>query len=150
MKQTRILKTLAAGMLCGAALGKTLAQIQDRVQDRAHLMSPPRPQTTTTKPAAGTVAMATSTGTIAQYTPSSDHFMFRPSPKAAPVRYYQTTDTLIVDAQGHTTDQSQLRAGVGATVYFTTSGDRMVVGKIIIRQATAAPEKKATKTTTKK
>ncbi len=76
--------------------------------------------------------------------------MFRPSAKAAPVRYYQTKDTIIVDVQRHTADHSRLRPGVEASIYYTTSGHRMVARKVILGQLTSAPAKKATKTTTKK
>ena len=149
MKQTRLLKMLVAGALCAAAFDTSLAQLKDGTQ----LMSPrepPQTQTATTKPAIAKTAMATTTGIFATYTLGSDHFMFRLSPKAAPVRYYQTKDTVIVDSQGRVVDQSEIRPGVGANMYYTTSGDRMVVRKIILGQATGAPAKKATKTTTKK
>src|SRR6266403_692577 len=75
-------------------------------------------------------------GTIATYDPGSDHFMFRPLPKAAPVRYYQTKDTVIVDLQGRTANQSEIRPGIGATMYYTPSGDRMIVRKIVLGQPT--------------
>jgi len=76
--------------------------------------------------------------------------MFRPSPNAAPVRYYHTKGTVIVDPQGRTVDQSEIRPGVGATLYYTTEGDRMTVHKIVVGQPTAAYEKKETKTTKEK
>src|SRR5205823_5638916 len=62
-------------------------------------------------------------------------FTFRPSPNATAVRYYQTKNTAIVDAEGHAVDQSAVRPGVGATIYYTTSGDRMIVQKIVVNES---------------
>ena len=157
MKQTRLLKILAAAGICVAALGTAVAQrgIQQVPQQGPSLQQQgssfqqvpqQQQQQQTTSSTKGTAAMATTTGTIATYDPGSDHFMFRPSPKAAPVRYYQTKDTVIVDAQGRTVDQSELRPGVGATMYYTTSGDRMIVRKIALGESTAVSGKKGTKT----
>lgn len=150
MKQTRLLKILAAAAICVAALGTAVAQrgTQQVPQQGSSFQQLPQrqQQQQTTSSTKGTAAMATTTGTIATYDPGSDHFMFRPSPKAAPVRYYQTKDTVIVDAQGRTVDQSELRPGVGATMYYTTSGDRMIVRKIALGESTAVSGKKGTRT----
>ena len=149
MKQTRLLKILAAAAICVAALGTAVAQrgMQQVPQQGPSFQQLPQQQQQqqTTSSTKGTAAMATTTGTIATYDPGSDHFMFRPSPKAAPVRYYQTKDTVIVDAQGRTVDQSELRPGVGATMYYTTSGNRMIVRKIALGESTAVSGKKGTR-----
>jgi hypothetical protein len=163
MRQTRLLKTLLAGALCTAALATALAQrgmqqvpqqvpsFQQPQQGSSFQQIPQRQQQEqTTSSSTGTATMTTTTGTIVTYDPGSDHFMFRPSPKAAPVGYYQTKDTVIVDAQGRTMDQSELRPGVGATMYYTKSGDRMIVRKIVVGHPTGAPANKATRTTKKK
>jgi len=158
MKQTRLLKTLLAGGLCAAALGTAVAQrgMQQAPQQGPSIQQqgssfqqipqqPQQEQTTSSK--TGTATMATTTGTIATYDPGSDHFTFRASSNAAPVRYYQTKDTVIVDAQGRTVDQSEIRPGVAATMYYTKSGDRMIVRKIALgQQPTTSSEKKATRT----
>jgi hypothetical protein len=137
MKQTRLLKILAAGVACAAAFGIALAQ---------------ETTTTTTNPVTGTTTTATttSTGTIATYTPDSDYFMFRPSPDVAPVRYYYTKDTTILDPEGHTVTWSAIRPDMPATVYYTSEGDRVVVRKVVLSQPTSVYEKKETTTTTTK
>jgi len=155
MKQTRLLKTLVAGLLCAAALGTALAQrgmqqVPQQQPSSFQQLPQQQQQQQTTSSTTSTAAMATTSGTIAQYTSGSDHFMFRPSPNAAPVRYYQTKETVIVDTEGRTIDQSELRPGVGATMYYTKSGDRMIVHKIVVGQPTSASEKKTTKPTKKK
>ena len=137
MKQTRLVKILAAGATCAAAVGIAFAQ---------------ETTTTTTNPVTGTTttesAITTSTGTIAAYTPDSDYIMFRTAPDAAPVRYYYTKDTTIVDPEGHIVTWSAIRPDMPATVYYTNVGDRVVVRKIVLAQPTTIYKKEETTTTT--
>jgi hypothetical protein len=140
MKQTRLVKILAAGVVCAAALGIALAQETTT--------------TTTTNPVTGTTttesATTTTTGTITAYTPDSDYFTFRTVPDVAPVRYYYTKDTTILDPEGHTVTWSAIRPDMPATVYYTNVGDRVVVRKVVLSQPTTVYEKKETTTTTTK
>jgi hypothetical protein len=140
MKQTRLAKILAAGAACAGALGLALAQETTT--------------TTTTNPATGTTttesATTTSVGTITAYTPDSDYIMFRTSTATAPVRYYYTKDTTILDPEGHTVTWSAIRPDMPATVYYTNVGDRVVVRKVVLSQPAAVYEKKETTTTTTK
>ncbi len=141
MKQTRLVKILAAGAACAAALGIALAQETTTT-------------TTTRDPVTGTTttesSTTTSTGTIAAYTPDSDYIMFRSSTATAPVRYYYTKDTTILDPEGHTVAWSAIRPDMPATVYYTNVGDRVVVRKVVLSQPAAVYEKKETTTTTTK
>jgi hypothetical protein len=141
MKQTRLVKILAGGAACAAALGIALAQETTTT-------------TTTRDPVTGTTttesATTTSTGTIAAYTPDSDYIMFRSSTATAPVRYYYTKDTTILDPEGHTVAWSAIRPDMPATVYYTNVGDRVVVRKVVLSQPAAVYEKKETTTTTTK
>ncbi len=137
MKQTRLVKILTAGVLCAAALGLALAQ---------------ETTTTTVDPVTGTTTTATTStaGTITTYTPDSDYIMFRTAPDAAPVRYYYTKDTTIVDPEGHIVTWSAIRPDMPATVYYTNVGDRIVVRKIVLAQPTTIYKKEETTTTTTK
>jgi len=137
MKQTRLVKILTACVLCAAALGIALPQ---------------ETTTTTVDPVTGTTTTATTstTGTITAYTPDSDYIMFRTAPDVAPVRYYYTKETTILDPEGHTVTWSAIRPDVPATVYYTNVGDRVVVRKVVLSQPTAVYEKKETTTTTTK
>ncbi len=141
MKQTRLVKILVAGVACAGALGIALAQETTTT-------------TTTTDPVTGTTttesATTTSTGTIIAYTPDSDYIMFRSSTATAPVRYYYTKDTTILDPEGHTVAWSAIRPDMPATVYYTNVGDRVVVRKVVLSQPAAVYEKKETTTTTTK
>jgi hypothetical protein len=135
MKQTRLVKISTAGALCAAALGIALAQ---------------ETTTTTVDPITGTTTTATTStaGTITAYTPDSDYIMFRTAPDAAPVRYYYTRDTTIVDPEGHIVTWSAIRPDVPATVYYTNVDDRVVVRKIVLAQQTTIYKKEETTTTT--
>ena len=127
-------------MACAAALSIALAQETTT--------------TTTTNPVTGTTtiesATTTSAGTITAYTPDSDYIMFQSSTATAPVRYYYTKDTAILDPEGHIVAWSAIRPEMPATVYYTNVGDRVVVRKVVLSQPAAVYEKKETTTTTTK
>jgi hypothetical protein len=139
MKQTRLVKMLAAAVACVAAVATALAQQTTTT-------------TTTADPVTGTTTtQATTTnsaGTIVTYTPDSDYFMFRTAPSAAPVRYYYTRDTAIVDPEGHTVSWSAIRPDMPATIYYTNVGDRVVVRKVVLSQPPAVIRHEETTTTT--
>ena len=139
MKQTRLVKMLATGVACATAVATALAQQTTTT-------------TTTADPVTGTTTtQATTTnsaGTIVTYTPDSDHFMFRTAPNVAPVRYYYTRDTAIVDPEGHTVSWSAIRPDMPATIYYTNVGDRVVVRKVVLSQPHAVIKHEETTTTT--
>jgi hypothetical protein len=139
MKQTRLVKILAAGLACAAALGMALAQTTTT--------------TTTTDPVTGTTTTEATTtsaaGRIVTYTPDTDYITFRTAPDVAPVRYYYTRDTTIVDPEGHTVTWSAVRPDMPATVYYTSVGDRVVVRKIVLSRPTTIYKEETTTTTTK-
>ncbi len=139
MKQMRLVKILAGGAACAAALGIAFAQETTTTTTTRD----PVTATTTTES-----ATTTSTGTIAAYTPDSDYIMFRSSTAPAPVRYYYTKDTTILDPEGHTVAWSAIRPDMPATVYYTNVGDRVVVRKVVLSQPATVYEKKETTTTT--
>ncbi len=138
MKQTRLTKILAAAVLCTIALGMALAQTTTT--------------TTTIDPVTGTTttqqATTTAAGTIVTYTPDSDYLMFRTASGAAPVRYYYTKDTTILDPEGHVVTWSAVRPDLPATVYYSTVGDRVVVRKIVLAQPATVYKREETTTTT--
>jgi hypothetical protein len=139
MKQTRLLEILTVGVACAAALGVALAQETTTT-------------TTTTDPVTGTTttesATTTSTGTIVSYAPDSDYITFRTSPGMAPVRYYYTRETTILDPEGHPVAWSLIQPDMPATVYYTNVGGRVVVRRIVLSQPITIYEKKETTTTT--
>ena len=139
MKQTRLMKMLAAGAACAVALGTALAQQSSTT-------------TTTTNPVTGTTTQETvttnSAGTITAYTPGSDYITFRSSTDTAPVKYYYSKSTTVLDADGKTVTWSAVRPDMPATVYYTKEGDRMVVSKVMLSKPAEVYEKKETTTTT--
>ena len=140
MKQTRLMKMLAAGAACAVALGTALAQESSTTT------------TTTINPATGTTTRETTTtnsaGTITAYTPGSDYITFRSTTETAPVKYYYTKSTTVLDPEGKTLTWSVVRPDMPATVYYTKEGDRMVVTKVVLTKPATVYEKKETTTTT--
>jgi hypothetical protein len=138
MKQTRLIKILVATVIYAAAVGLALAQTTTT--------------TTSTDPVTGTTTTQQTTtsaaGRIVTYTPDSDYFMFRSTPEAAPVRYYYSKDTTILDPDGRVVTWSAVRPDMPATVYYSTVGDRVVVRKVVLAQPAAVIKREETTTTT--
>jgi hypothetical protein len=138
MKQTKLQKILAAAVIYAAAVGLAIAQQTTT--------------TTTTDPVTGTTTTQQTTtsaaGNIVTYTPDSDYFMFRTASDAAPVRYYYTKDTTVVDPEGRVVSLSAVRPDMPATVYYSTVGDRVVVRKVVLAQPPAVIKHEETTTTT--
>jgi hypothetical protein len=136
MKQTRLVKILAAAAACVAAFSLALAQ----------------DTSTTTTTAGSTEASSTSTlngsGTITTYTPGSDYIMFRTEASAEPVKYYYSKNTTVVDPEGKTVEWSALRPDMPVTYTYTRDGDRMVITKMTLTKPLSYYEKKETTTTT--
>ncbi len=137
MKETTLAKILAVA--CGLGLVTATAQTSTTV-------------TTTKDAATGTAVTETSTtsaiGTIATYTPGTDYITFRTSTDAAPVRYYYTKDTTILDPEGQIVTWSAVRPDLPATVYYVRDADRMIVRKIVLSKPAVIEKKETTTTTT--
>jgi hypothetical protein len=138
MKQTTLVKLLAAGAV---ALSTALAQ----------------ESSTTTTTTAGTTGVSESTtststlsgsGTITAYTPGSDYITFRTESSTAPVKYYYTRKTVLVDPEGRTVEWTALKPDMPVTYTYTKEGDRMVVTKVTLAKPLSYYEKKETTTTT--
>jgi len=140
MKQIRLTKILTVSLLCAASLELALAQRTTT--------------TTTTDPVTGTSTTQQTTtsaaGSIVTYTPDSDYFTFRTESAPAPVRYYYTKETTVVDPAGRVVSLSAIRPDMPATVYYSTVGDRVVVRKVVLArpQAPAVIRHEETTTTT--
>src|SRR4029077_4674590 len=138
MKQIRLTKILAAGVVCAASLELALAQTTTT--------------TTSTDPVTGTTTTqqttTSSAGNIVTYPPDSDYFMFRTASASAPVRYYYTKDTTVIDPAGRVVNWSAIRPDMPAAVYYSTVGDRVVVRKVVLASQPAAVIKQEETTTT--
>jgi len=138
MKQTRLVKILAAGAACATAFSLALAQ---------------ETSTTTTAGSTGVSTTSTSTlngsGTITTYTPGSDYIMFRTEASTEPVKYYYTKSTTVVDPEGKTVEWSALRPNMPVSYTYTRDGDRMVITKITLTKPLSYYEKETTTTTTR-
>src|SRR5213594_578267 len=138
MKQTGLKKILAAVAIYTAAVGLAIAQQTTT--------------TTTTDPVTGTTTTqqttTSSVGNIVTYTPDSDYFTFRTAANAAPVRYYYTKDTTVLDPEGRIVNWSAIRPDLPATIYYSTVGDRVVVRKVVLAQPVVVKHEETTTTTT--
>ena len=140
MKQTRLVKILAAGAACATAFSLALAQ-----------------DTSTTTTTAGSTGVSTTStsslngsGTITTYTPGSDYIMFRSEASTEPVKYYYNKSTTVVDPEGKTVELSALRPNMPVSYTYTRDGDRMVITKITLTKPLSYYEKETTTTTTTK
>jgi hypothetical protein len=112
---------------------------------------------TTVTTGAGGVSASTSTtststlngtGTISAYTPGSDYITFRSETSSAPVKYYYTKSTTVVDPEGRTVEWSAIRPDMPVTYTYVREGDRMVVSKVTLQKPLSYYEKETTTTTT--
>ena len=142
MKHTRMVKLLAAGAAGAVALSTAFAQESSTT-------------TTTTAGAAGASESTTSTstlsgsGTITAYTPGSDYITFRTETSTAPVRYYYTKKTVLVDPNGRTVEWTALKPDMPATYTYVKEGDRMVVTKVTLAKPVVVEKETTTTTTTR-
>src|SRR5216683_1034687 len=116
MKQTTLAKILAVA--CSLGVVTAMAQTSTTVTTKDAATGTAVTETSTTS----------STGTISTYTPGTDYITFRTSTDAAPVRYYYSKDTTILDPEGH----------------------RMLVRKIVLSKPTVTEKETTTTTTTQK
>ena len=141
MKQTRLMKILAAGVACAVASGTAFAQTSSS-------------STTTTAGGAGVSESTTTTstqngsGTITAYTPGSDYITFRTETSTEPVKYYYTKKTVLIDPEGKTVEWSVLRPDMPVTYTYVKEGDRMVVTKVTLAKPVSTYKKEETTTTT--
>ena len=143
MKRNRLTTLLAAGAVSAIALTTAFAQTSSTT-------------TTTTNPAvtssSSTTTTSTSTldgtGTITTYTPGSDYIVFKSETSTAPVKYYYTKSTTIVDPEGKTVEWSMLKPDMPVRYTYVKEGDRMVVSKITVQKPMTEIQKTTETTTT--
>jgi hypothetical protein len=142
MKQSRLIKMLAAGTAGAVALSTAFAQQESTT-------------TTTTAGAGGVSQSTTSTstvngsGTITAYTPGSDYISFRTEESTAPVKYYYTKKTVLVDPNGRAVEWTALKPDMPVTYTYVKEGDRMVVTKVTLAKPVTIEKETTTTTTTR-
>jgi hypothetical protein len=141
MKRNRLMKLLAAGAAGAVALSTVFAQTSSTT-------------TTTTAGGVSESTMSTSTlsgsGTITTYTPGSDYITFRSETSTAPVKYYYTKKTVLVDPSGRTVEWTALKPDMPVTYTYVKEGDRMIVSKITLAKPVVIEKETTTTTTTTK
>src|SRR5881227_194758 len=137
MKETTLAKILAVA--CGLGLVTAVAQTSTTVTTKDAATGTAVTETSTT----------TATGTITTYTPGTDYITFRTGgTTGAPVRYYYSKDTTLLDPEGRTVTWSAVRPDLPATVYYVREGDRMIARKIVLTKPAVIEKKETTTTTT--
>jgi hypothetical protein len=140
MKHTRLLKLLATGTAGALAISTALAQTSST--------------TTTTADGRGVSTSTTrtttmdGTGVISAYAPGQDYISFRSETDTAPVRYYYTKKTTLVDPEGRVVEWSALRPDMPVRYTYENEGGRMVVSKVTLVKPLPVVEKESTTTTT--
>lgn len=145
MKQTRLMKLLALGAVSAIAVTGAFAQTTTKEST-----------TSTTTDASGATSSSSTTttstldgsGTITAYTPGSDYITFRSESSSAPVKYYYSKSTTVVDPTGATVDMSMLRPDMPVRYTYVKEGDRMVISKITVEKPLTEITKDTTTTTT--
>jgi hypothetical protein len=141
MKHIRLMKLLAAGAAGAVALSTAFAQTSS---------------TTTTTSAGGVSESTTSTstlngsGVVTAYTPGSDYITFRSETSTAPMKYYYTKKTVLVDPDGRQVEWSALKPDMPVTYTYVKEGDRMVVSKVTLAKPIVTEKETTTTTTTVK
>lgn len=137
MKHSRLMKLLAPGVAGVLAVSTVFAQTST---------------TTTTSDGRGNSVTTTrtvdGTGVISAYTPGQDYISFRSETDTAPVRYYYTKSTTVVDPEGRTVEWSALRPDMPVRYTYVNEGGRMVVSKVTLVKPLPVVEKETTSTTT--
>ncbi len=137
MKHTKLVRLLATGAACALATTAAFAQTST---------------TTTTSDGRGNSVTTTrtvdGTGVVSAYTPGQDYISFRSETDAAPVRYYYTKNTTVVDPEGRTVEWSALRPDMPVRYTYVNDGGRMVVSKVTLVKPLPVVEKETTSTTT--
>jgi hypothetical protein len=137
MKHTRLVRLLATGAVCAVAISSAFAQTSS---------------TTTTTDGRGNSVTTTRTvdgaGVVSAYTPGQDYISFRSETDTAPVRYYYTKNTTVVDPEGRTVEWSALRPDMPVRYTYVNEGGRMVVSRVTLVKPLPVVEKETTSTTT--
>ncbi len=144
MKQNRLITLLAAGAVSAIALTSAFAQTSSTTTTTS------APAVTSSSSTTSTTSTVDGSGMITTYTPGSDYISFRTETSTAPVKYYYTKTTTVVDSDGKTVEWSMLKPDMPVKYTYVKDGDRMVVSKITLQKPISTYEKTTTTTTTTK
>jgi hypothetical protein len=142
MKRNRLITLLATGAVSAIALTTAFAQTS------ATTTTTTNPAVTSSTSTTASTSSIDGTGTITAYTPGTDYISFRSETSTAPVKYYYTKNTTIVDPEGKTVEWSMLKPDMPVRYSYVKEGDRMVISKITLTKPVSYYEKETTTTTT--
>ncbi len=154
MKQNTLSKMLAVGAVSALALSSSFAQTTTSETTTATGVGTTGVSATTTTGGTTGVSSSTTTssldgtGTITTYTPGQEYISMRTESSTAPVKYYYSKNTTVVDPTGATVDMALLRPDMPVHYSYVKEGDRMVISKITVQKPVAEIRKETTTTTT--
>lgn len=143
MKQNKLTTLLAAGAVSAIALTTAFAQTSSTTTTKTT-----DPAVTSSSSTTMSTSSVDASGTITTYTPGSDYISFKTETSSAPVKYYYTKSTTIVDPEGKTVEWSMLKPDMPVKYTYVKEGDRMVISKITLTKPVSYYEKTTTTTTT--
>src|SRR6202140_4595811 len=135
MKPNRLMTLLAAEAVSAIALSTAFAQTSSTT-------TPTNPAVTSSSSTTTSTSTVDGSGTITTYTPGSDYIAFRTETSTAPVKYYYTKSTTIVDPEGKTVEWSMLKPDMPVRYTYVKDGDRMVITKITLTKPVSYYEEK--------
>jgi len=143
MKHTPLMKLLAVGAVSVVALSTAFAQTSTKETTTSTTGG-----TTAGVSASTTTSSLDGTGMITTYSPGTDYISVRTTSSEAPVKYYTSKTTTVVDSAGEPVDMALLRSDLPVKYTYVKEGDRMVVSKITVQKPIAEIKKTTTTTTT--
>ncbi len=143
MKQTTFTKILAVGAASVVALSTAFAQTTTKETSTSTTDATGTSSSTTTS-----TSTLDGSGTITTYAPGTDYLSLRTESSTAPVKYYYSKKTTVVDPTGATVEWSMLKPDMPVKYTYVKEGDRMVISKITVQKPLTEISKETTTTTT--
>ncbi len=144
MKQTSITKMLVIGAASAVALSASFAQTTT-TKETSSTIDPTGASNSTTTTSTSTMD---GSGTITTYAPGTEYLSVRTTSSDAPVKYYYSKTTQVVDPTGATVEMSMLKPDMPVKYTYVKEGDRMVISKITVEKPVTEITKDSTTTTT--
>ena len=142
MNNSRLMKILATGTAGVLAVSTVSAQTSSTVTTTSDGRAVSSTTTRTTD--------LDGTGVVTAYVPGERVVTVRSEKETAPVRYYYTDKTTLVDPEGRAVEWSALRPDMPVRYTYVNEGGRMVVTKVTVQKPVTVIEKETTTTTTVK
>ena len=119
------IRTLCGLSLLTAALYAPFALAED---------AQPNPPDQPSQGMTTTISTIASSGIVSRFSP--DAIAIKTTASPTPITYQATETTTYVDEAGNSVDKDTVKPGVPVSIYYSTSGSRMVATKVVVKRAT--------------